>query len=265
LLTARLRDLTAKTQPRRTPDRVCGGPGAPGRARGDAPRGGRLTQGSSRTDRNPSLWATGARTRSRIRTLRATVGLAACFGMSLFPIRSSACFAVLGCYLDLELTDIVYTSGPPRRRGIRDREGARTRGGPPAGDHPPRSGGDRQRLVDLPLFRHHAAGLLHLAPPVRGARPGRAPGPLTTTPRDPETPPNPRWSAGSFTYASTTTSDLTRSRCTSSATTTSRSHPRGGDRSNRSARRAPGPAPPMSTAALMSARERARRPACPSP
>src|SRR4029453_17433731 len=39
LLTARLRDLTAKTHPRRTPDRLRGGPGAlRGRAHGDVPR-----------------------------------------------------------------------------------------------------------------------------------------------------------------------------------------------------------------------------------
>ena len=38
--------------------------------------------------------------------------------------------AALECLqrLDLELTEIVYTSGPPRGRGIRDREGARPGG-----------------------------------------------------------------------------------------------------------------------------------------
>jgi transposase InsO family protein len=38
-----------------------------------------------------------------------------------------------------------------------------------SGDHPPRPGGDRQRLADVPLLRDHAAGLLHLAPALSGA------------------------------------------------------------------------------------------------
>jgi hypothetical protein len=96
LFTERLRDLTAKTYPRRTPDRLRGGPGAPGRARGDAPRRGRPTQGSCRTDGNPSFWATGvAKTGPVFKLSVVTVGLAAGFGMILFPNRSSACFGVL--------------------------------------------------------------------------------------------------------------------------------------------------------------------------
>jgi transposase len=60
-------------------------------------------------------------------------------------------------------TDIVYTSCSRIEGRTDDRARARPSGGPPTGDHPPRSGGDRQRLVDLPLLRDHAPGLLHLA------------------------------------------------------------------------------------------------------
>jgi hypothetical protein len=52
-----------------------------------------LTQGSRRTDRNPSLLGNRGREPGPVFELSVvTVGLAACFGMSLFPIRSSALF-----------------------------------------------------------------------------------------------------------------------------------------------------------------------------
>jgi hypothetical protein len=86
----------------------------------------------------------------------------------------------------LELTDIVYTSGPSDEGGTRDREGAGPHGRAPPGDHPPRPGGDRQRLADVPVLRDHPPGLLQVAPPLRGAGPGGAARPLTKAPRDPE-------------------------------------------------------------------------------
>ena len=67
-----------------------------------------------------------------------------------------------------------------------DRARARPSGGPPAGDHPPRPGGDRQRLLDLPLLRDHAPGLLHLAPSLRRARSRGAPGPFAKAARESE-------------------------------------------------------------------------------
>src|SRR4029450_8612974 len=85
----------------------------------------------------------------------------------------------------LELTDIVYTSGPPRGRGIRDREGACSSGGTPAGHPSPPPGGETQRLDNLPVLRNHQAGLLQVAAALRGAGHGRAPRPLTKAPRDP--------------------------------------------------------------------------------
>src|SRR5207245_1182784 len=51
--------------------------------------------------------------------------------------------------LALELTDIVYTSGPPSEGGTDDRTRTRSECCTPAGDHPPRPGGDGQRLQDL--------------------------------------------------------------------------------------------------------------------
>lgn len=53
-----------------------------------------------------------------------------------------------------------------------EREGARPRGGTTSGDHPPRPGGDRQRLDDLPVLRDHPTGLLQVAAALRGAGPG---------------------------------------------------------------------------------------------
>src|SRR4030095_2049900 len=86
LFPARLRDLTAKTYPRRTPDRLRGGPGAPGRARGDAPRRGRPTQGSCRTAGNPLLLGNRSReTRSCIQTIRGGGWLGRRFRHDLVP------------------------------------------------------------------------------------------------------------------------------------------------------------------------------------
>src|SRR5437868_12953500 len=81
---------------------------------------------------------------------------------------------------------MVYTSGPPSEGGTDDRSGTGSERCTAAGDPPPRPGGHRQRLQDLPVLRHHAAGLLHVAPPLRGAGRGGAARPVTQTPREPE-------------------------------------------------------------------------------
>jgi hypothetical protein len=86
LLTARLRDLTAKTHPRRTPDRLRGGRGAPGPCSVGMVRDadGRLKEAAEPTvspphgqpeSRNPVLF----------QTFRGDGGLAAGFGMIVFP------------------------------------------------------------------------------------------------------------------------------------------------------------------------------------
>src|SRR3954471_22106859 len=86
----------------------------------------------------------------------------------------------------LELTDIVYTSGLPRGRGTDDRTGADAGSRSTPGDHPPRSGGDRQRLGDVPLLRDHPSDLLRVAPPLREVRPGGPSGAITPPARQPE-------------------------------------------------------------------------------
>ena len=93
LLTARLRDLTAKTHPRRTPDRLRGGPGAPGRVRGDGPR--RPTQGSRRTNRKPSLWATRVAKPGPVSNFPWRRLAWPGFGMISFPPVLGPCFGVL--------------------------------------------------------------------------------------------------------------------------------------------------------------------------
>jgi hypothetical protein len=81
----------------------------------------------------------------------------------------------------LELTDMVYASGSLEEGGTYDREGARSRGGGPSGDHPTRLGGDRQRLADVPVLRDHAPSRPQVAPAVRRAWLGGSQGPLTDT------------------------------------------------------------------------------------
>src|SRR6266516_3258018 len=90
----------------------------------------------------------------------------------------------------LELTDIVYTSGPPRGRGTDDGARARPWSSSAVGDHPPCPGGDRQRLVDLPVLRDHPSGLLRLAPPLPSGGPGGASRAVTPAPREPQRHPH---------------------------------------------------------------------------
>src|SRR6266545_5801885 len=86
----------------------------------------------------------------------------------------------------LELMEIVYTSGPPIERGTGNRTAAGPRSGASSGDPPPRTGGHGQRLDDLSVLRNHPPGLLHVAPPLRRAGPGRPAGTLTAAAREPE-------------------------------------------------------------------------------
>ena len=84
-----------------------------------------------------------------------------------------------------------------------------------------------QRRGDVPLLRDQPAVLLQVAAPLRGRRLGGAEGPLAAAAPLTRRPPRPRWSGRSSSCASTTTSARRRSRCTWSATTTSRSAPPG--------------------------------------
>jgi hypothetical protein len=98
------------------------------------------------------------------------------------PVAGSSPARPLGT---LELTEIVYTSGPPTGRGTDDEPGARPRSCSTACDHPPRPGSLRQRCGDVPVLRDLPPGLRRMAPPVRSGWGRGAAGSFPQTPREP--------------------------------------------------------------------------------
>jgi hypothetical protein len=87
---------------------------------------------------------------------------------------------------NLELTDIVCTSGSLGEGGTDDRAGALQDRSQTVGDHPPCREGERQRRAHVSVLRHLAGAVLHVAPSLRRARPRGAPSALTPTAHEPE-------------------------------------------------------------------------------